>query len=321
MTKTRILVAEDEEQLREVLCIQLRHAGYEVTEAFDGQQALEFATCDPPDLVLLDVMMPHLTGFQVCERLRASYSTRHIPIIILTARAEIDDKVMGLQGGANDYVTKPWARRELLQRIQNALDWSRQQRAASPLTGLPGNSSINDEIRRRFASETPFALIQLDVDYFKAFNDRYGYTRGDVAIRGVAKILVEEAHRGGGGDTFVGHIGGDDFVVLTEPALADDLGRRIIAAFDLLVPTLYDPEDAACGFVEVHNRLHVVERFPLMSLTLALVRTDHMQISHLAQLGDIAQELKSHGKGIPGSVMVGERRTSSGPGSAQESAA
>ena len=321
MTKTRILVAEDEEQLREVLCIQLRQAGYEVTEAFDGQQALELATGDPPDLVLLDVMMPLLTGFEVCERLRASYSTRHIPIIILTARAEIDDKVMGLRGGANDYVTKPWARRELLQRIQNALDWSRQQRAASPLTGLPGNSSINDEIRRRFASETPFALIQLDVDYFKAFNDRYGYTRGDVAIRGVAKILVEEAHRGGGGDTFVGHIGGDDFVVLTEPALADDLGRRIIAAFDLLVPTLYDPEDAACGFVEVHNRLHVVERFPLMSLTLALVRTDHMQISHLAQLGDIAQELKSHGKGIPGSVMVGERRTSSGPGSAQESAA
>ena len=158
------------------------------------------------------------------------------------------------------------------------------------------------------------------MDYFKAFNDRYGYNRGDVAIRGVARILVEEAQRGGG-DTFVGHIGGDDFVVLIEPDLAGDLGQRIIAAFDRLVPTLYDPEDAACGFVEVHNRLHVVERFPLMSLTLALVRTDHMQISHLAQLGDIAQELKSHGKGIPGSVMVGERRSSGGPGPAREDAA
>ena len=302
--------------------MQLRHAGYEVSEATDGAQALELATRNPPDLVLLDVMMPHLTGFEVCERLRASYSTRNIPIIILTARAETSDKVTGLEGGANDYVTKPWAQRELLQRIRNALEWSRQQRAASPLTGLPGNASINDEIRRRFDSRVPFALIQVDVDHFKAFNDRYGYSRGDVAIRSLAQILVEEG-QAAGGDTFVGHIGGDDFVVLTETHLAEPLSHRIIVAFDGLSPTLYDPEDVARGHVEVPNRLHVLERFPLMSLTLALVRTDRQPISHLAQLGDIARELKSHGKGIPGSVVVGERRSRgpSGSGAAQENAA
>src|SRR5262249_57213745 len=93
VSKTRILVAEDEAHLREVLCMQLRHAGYEVSEAIDGQEALELANRSLPDLVLLDVMMPHLTGFEVCERLRASYHTRHIPIIILTARAETSDKV------------------------------------------------------------------------------------------------------------------------------------------------------------------------------------------------------------------------------------
>jgi len=247
----------------------------------------------------------------VCERLRASFATRHIPIIILTAKAELSDKVTGLEGGANDYVTKPWAKKELLMRIKNALDWSRQQRAASPLTGLPGNASIDDEIKRRFASGQPFAMLQADIDNFKAFNDHYGYPRGDLSIQTLARILIEEGQRHGE-NTFVGHIGGDDFVLLTKPELAEKLGQAIIATFDRAVPTFYDPEDRACGYVEVPNRLHVPERFPLMSLTVALVRTDEMSISHLAQLVDIALELKARGKGIPGSVLIHERRSTSG---------
>ncbi len=311
MPKLRILVAEDETNLREVLCLQLKHANYDVIESTDGEQALELAIRNLPDLILLDVMMPKLTGFEVCERLRASFATRHIPIIILTAKAELSDKVTGLEGGANDYVTKPWAKKELLMRIKNALDWSRQQRAASPLTGLPGNASIDDEIKRRFASGQPFAMLQADIDNFKAFNDHYGYPRGDLSIQTLARILIEEGQRHGE-NTFVGHIGGDDFVLLTKPELAEKLGQAIIAAFDREVPTFYDPEDRACGYVEVPNRLHVPERFPLMSLTVALVRTDEMSISHLAQLVDIALELKARGKGIPGSVLIHERRSTSG---------
>jgi PleD family two-component response regulator len=309
--KLRILVAEDETNLREVLCLQLKHANYDVIESTDGEQALELAIRNLPDLILLDVMMPKLTGFEVCEKLRASFATRHIPIIILTAKAELSDKVTGLEGGANDYVTKPWAKKELLMRIKNALDWSRQQRAASPLTGLPGNASIDDEIKRRFASGQPFAMLQADIDNFKAFNDHYGYPRGDLSIQTLARILIEEGQRHGE-NTFVGHIGGDDFVLLTKPELAEKLGQAIIAAFDRAVPTFYDPEDLARGYVEVPNRLHVPERFPLMSLTVALVRTDEMSISHLAQLVDIALELKARGKGIPGSVLIHERRSTSG---------
>ncbi len=311
MPKLRILVAEDETSLRDVLVLQLKHAGYDVIESADGEQALELTVRNLPDLVLLDVMMPKFTGFEVCERLRASFATRHIPIIILTAKAELTDKVTGLEGGANDYVTKPWAKKELLMRIKNALDWSRQQRAASPLTGLPGNASIDDEIKQRFASEHPFAMLQADIDNFKAFNDHYGYPRGDLAIQALARILVEEGLRHEG-STFVGHIGGDDFVLLTEPLLAEKLGHSIIKAFDRVVPTLYDPEDIGRGYVEVPNRLHVPERFPLMSLTVALVRTDELAISHLAQLVDIALELKARGKAIRGSVLVNERRAAGG---------
>ena len=320
MPKIRVLIAEDENNLRDVLALQLKHAGYEVIEAADGEQALELATRNLPDMILLDVMMPRLTGFEVCERLRASFSTRHIPIIILTAKAELPDKVAGLENGANDYVTKPWARKELLQRIKNALDWSRQQRAASPLTGLPGNASIDDEIKRRLALGHAFAILQADIDYFKAFNDRYGYSRGDLAIQALARILLEEGQRHGGG-TFVGHIGGDDFVLLTEAALGEKIGHTVIAQFDRAVPSLYDPEDLARGYVEVPNRLHVLERFPLMSLTLALVITDRLPASHLGQLADTIQELKTRGKGIVGSVLVSERRATGASGESREDAA
>jgi diguanylate cyclase (GGDEF)-like protein len=304
----RILITEDEPHLREILRLQLENAGYDVLEACDGLQALEIARREVPDLVLLDVMMPLMDGYETCRRLRSEFTTRNIPIIMLTAKTSSHDKETGLEGGANDYVTKPWQVRELMLRVRNVLEWSQQQRSASPLTGLPGNASIGDEISRRLGSQQPFTLLQLDIDHFKAFNDHYGYSRGDVAIRTLAHVLVEAAQRFGGSSSFVGHIGGDDFIVVTSPEFAEELGEEIIAQFDRQVLALYDPADRERGNIEVRNRQHQIERFPLMSITIAMVSTERMPVSHAAQLLDIAQELKAHGKGIAGSVLVGERR-------------
>ena len=304
----RILITEDEPNLREILRLQLENAGYDVLEACDGLQALDVAQRELPDLVLLDVMMPLMDGYETCRRLRGQFATRNIPIIMLTAKSSPDDKVLGLEGGANDYVTKPWAVRELMLRVRNVLEWSAQQRSASPLTGLPGNATIGDEIARRLDARQPFTLLQLDIDHFKAFNDLYGYSRGDVAIRTLAHVLVDSAQQFGGASSFVGHIGGDDFIVVTTPEFAEDLGENIIAEFDRQVLALYDPADRERGCVEVRNRQHQLDRFPLMSITIAMVSTERMPVSHAAQLLDIAQELKAHGKGIAGSVLVGERR-------------
>jgi diguanylate cyclase (GGDEF)-like protein len=308
VTKPTILIVEDELHLREVLRFQLEAAGFQVVMAENGQEGFERATRDLPDLVLMDVMMPICDGYEALRRMRGSFATKNIPIILLTAKTESGDKVSGLEVGANDYVTKPWDHKELMLRLRNVLEWSRQQRSASPLTGLPGNVSINEAIHVRLNSGQPFALLQIDIDYFKAFNDYYGYARGDDAIRRVADILIECSHRNGGADNFVGHIGGDDFVILTDPAHAPALGRDILTEFDRVVRTLYDEEDLSRGYVEVRNRRHSVERFPIMSLTIALVSTDRYPVDHLAQLIDVAQELKAHGKGMPGSVLVNERR-------------
>ncbi len=307
MVQSRILIAEDEPNLREVLRMQLELEGFEVIEACDGEVVLELAPQVRPDVIRLDVMMPRMDGYETLRRLRASYATRFIPVIMLTAKDSREDALTGFQGGANDYLTKPYDRRELLLRVNNQLNWSRQQREANPLTGLPGNLSINRETEHRLGSGKPFALLQVDIDFFKAYNDHYGYPRGDEAIQTLSRILVEAACRHGEG-TFVGHIGGDDFVLLSTPEHAEAIGQEIIDAFNLAVPSLYDAEDRARGHVEVKNRRHELEDFPLMSVTIAMVSTDRAQVTHLAQLTDIAQELKAHGKGIPGSVLVGERR-------------
>jgi len=303
VSKPRILIAEDSSNLRDILRLQLTMAGYDVLEAPDGQAALDAVRESVPDVILLDVMMPHVDGYEVCRRLRQSFATRHIPIIMLTAKTEVEDRLEGLQGGANDYITKPWEARELLARVRNALDWSRQQRSASPLTGLPGNIVIEEELRRCLERGSPFSLLQLDIDSFKAFNDHYGYARGDQAIQTLARILVNRAE----GD-FVGHIGGDDFIVITRTDRAQALAEAIIAEFDCETALLYDESDRARGFIEVANRRHVTERFPMMSLTIALVSSDRYAVTHQAELADIAHDLKAQGKAIPGSVVVGDRR-------------
>ena len=313
MANQRILIADDEPDIRLVLRTRLELDGFTVLEASDGAEAVRMAQDEKPDLIVLDVMMPEMDGVEVCNRLRASFDTRNIPVIMLTARAGRDDKMSGLTKGANDYITKPFDLQELSQRVRNTLDWSRQQRSASPLTGLPGNHSINDEIRRRLAEQRSFALLQIDIDHFKAFNDYYGYGRGDEAIQLLARILSESVAQLGVGEGFVGHIGGDDFVVLSSCDAAEPIGEEIIESFNTAALGLYDEEDRSRGHVDVLNRRHVVERFPLMGLTIALVSTDRVPVTHLAQLIDIAQELKAHGKGIPGSVMVGERRRRQDP--------
>jgi len=305
--KSLILVVEDELHIRELLHMQLELNGFEVIEASDGVEGLELAESLHPDVVLLDVMMPRMDGYETLKQLRTSYATRAIPVIMLTAKNTREDTMAGFRGGANDYIVKPFDKDELLLRVNNQLQWSRQQREANPLTGLPGNLSINEETTRRLASGVPFALLQVDIDFFKAYNDYYGYARGDQAIQALSRILVEAAGHHGEGN-FVGHIGGDDFVLLTSTEHAEAVGQEIIEAFNAAVPGMYDPEDRERGYVEVLGRRHDVERFPLMSVTIAMVSTDHAQVSHLAQLADIAQEIKAHGKGIPGSVLVGERR-------------
>ena len=307
--KARILIADDEPHIRRILQFLLEQEGFEVELASDGEEAWKAVASFHPDLVLLDVMMPAMDGFDVLRIIRTGFETARLPVILLTAKGEEEDKVRGLRGGANDYIIKPFNHDELLLRVSNLLEATRREREANPLTGLPGNRAIEREVQRCLASDGDFSFMYIDIDRFKSFNDRYGYARGDRAISFLAGVLVGNTQKYGSGREFVGHVGGDDFVVVAETAVAGDLARRIIREFDDGVGDLHDAEDHRNGYLEIRNRSGKTERFPLITLTLALVDGGPERFEHPAKLSDTMAELKRFGKSKPHSVVVRDRRT------------
>lgn len=315
----KILVVDDEDHIRRILKFQLEKHGYRVVLAENGEVALELVRRESPDLILLDLMMPRIDGFETCRRIRQNFQTSQIPVIILTAKSELPDKIKGLQDGANDYLIKPYSNEELLLRVRNVLEWSLRQKEANPLTGLPGNRAIEKELQARIESKAPFAFLYLDIDNFKPYNDHYGYQKGDDAILFLGDIITEAVNSLGGGDDFVGHIGGDDFVIITAPERAEFIARHIVDEFDRGSLVLLREEDITRGFMEVRNRLGDVKRMPVMSLTIAIVLDEEGKLKHYAQVNDIASELKQYGKGMVGSIVVRERRKSNEPAQKVES--
>lgn len=307
----RILVVDDEPHIRRILTFLLEQRGYATLTAADGREAVEIARAERPDLILLDLMMPHMDGFEVCDHLRREFATAQIPIIMVTAKGEVNDKVRGLQGGANDYLTKPYDNKELVARVQNVLDWSRAQRQANPLTGLPGNQAIEKKLQAVLETGDAFAFMYVDIDNFKAYNDRYGYQRGDEVIRFTADLLRACSFEVGCDDDFVGHIGGDDFCVITRSATGEDLGHAIATRFGEQFGRFLEPADLAAGVLDVRSRQGGQQRVPIPSVTVALVLDAGGDFQHWAEVSDAAAELKSYGKSLDGNVVVKDRRKES----------
>jgi len=303
-----ILVADDDADLRDILRSVLEPAGYEVLEAPDGAAALELIRSRTPDLLVLDYMMPHLTGPQVCERLKQDTLLRHVPIIMLTGKSEVQDKVDGITAGADDYVVKPFEPLELLARVHMVIRRTTQDLEANPLTRLPGNNAIRLSLESRLAAKGPIAIGYTDLDRFKAFNDHYGFRRGDDVIKRTAEILLEAVAAHGNASDFVGHIGGDDFVVITTPDHADAVCNAIVKNFDAMVPELHDEQERTQGYFLHADRKGQMVKLPLLSISIALVTNEERALTHPGQVAEIGAELKAYAKTFDRSLYIKERR-------------
>src|SRR6187200_3278577 len=185
----KLLVVDYDPFIARLLEIELAAAGYQVRVANDGQQAIDLVGQDPPDLVITDVMMPHVDGFELTRSLRQDPRTATISVIILTARGLSADKLEGFAIGADDYIVKPFDTPELLARVRGVLRRKREMKDESPLTGLPGNNRVQEEVEEKVTSGQDFALLLVDLDRFKAFNDHYGFPRGDKVIQDLAQMM------------------------------------------------------------------------------------------------------------------------------------
>jgi diguanylate cyclase (GGDEF)-like protein len=310
----RILVVDDEIDIATVLDINLSAEGFEVETANDPQEALHKANTFRPDLVLLDVNMPGMDGLEVTRALRSDALTASTSIILLTAKASVDDRLIGLASGADDYITKPFDIDEVLSRVRAALRRARQLRGVSPLTGLPGNFEILRQLHDLIDhGEARFALIHADLDNFKAYNDHYGFVRGDQAIKATGDLLLAELGGVKERPRFLGHVGGDDFAMIVPAELVEEVAENIIHAFDELVPSLYDPEDFDRGSVEITGRDGVTHHQPILTISLGIATTSQRPFESPVEMAAVASEMKHFAKRNGGSTWRIDRRRGDRP--------
>jgi diguanylate cyclase (GGDEF)-like protein len=303
-----ILIADDDEDIVRFVEVNLRLEGFEVATAVDGEQALQGAFDLLPDLVLLDVMMPKVDGFEVCQRLRSDSRTKNISVIMLTAKSLSADKVVGLTAGADDYMIKPFDPIELVARVKSALRRAKEMRAINPLTQLPGNVQIQEEVTAHVERGDVFALMYIDIDDFKAFNDHYGFLRGDEAIKLLARCSSESVKVHGGPGAFLGHIGGDDFVAVVDPDLAEKTAQAIIDRWDKEVKSLYDTSDTDRGYIEVEDRQGKQHRYELARVSIGIATNQSRTFLSHWEASEIASEMKQFAKRDPSSAFAVDRR-------------
>ena len=306
----RILVIDDDPDILQFVRMNLEMEGYDVATAQRGTEGVEAAFAAAPDLVLLDIMLPDVDGLEVLHRLQVSPATSHVGVIMMTAKTQARDRIKGLELGADDYVTKPFDIEELVARVKAVLRRSKAMRDLSPLTGLPGNFRIAEELQRRIQAGRPIAVVHADLDNFKAFNDHYGFMRGDNVIKFTATTMVEAAVESGDPTCFIGHIGGDDFIAVTSPEVAEVFCKTVIDRFDDGILDFYDPHDALRGYVEVIDRRGERHAFPIVSISLGVATNQHRTFSSEWEASAVASEVKEHAKTQPGSAYRLDRRTS-----------
>ena len=193
--------------------------------------------------------------------------------------------------------------------MKGTLRRAKEMRNLSPLTGLPGNIRIQEEIERQVGEKREFAVLYCDLDNFKAYNDQKGFVRGDRLIQATARIIQDAVVEGPAPKGFVGHVGGDDFVAVVEPACAEDVAKRICERFDEARGEFYEPEDLDRGFVRIEDRKGVLQDIPLVAISVGIASTSRRQFAHYGEAVAVATEMKSYAKREPGSSYAVDRRT------------
>jgi signal transduction histidine kinase/DNA-binding response OmpR family regulator len=300
----KILVVDDDPAIRTVCVEILSNHGYEVREAGSCAEAVRAVRERRPDLLLVDVQLPDGDGFGLLQRLADERALDRFAAVFVSALGQPADKVRGLRLGAADYLVKPFDAMELVARVDAVLRRQETALAASPLTRLPSGKAIEAEVERRLAARASFALCYLDLDDFKAYNDHYGYAKADGVLVQIGDLLRQVVDEVGGPGAFVGHVGGDDFVFVTDETRADEACRQVIAGFDRLIPLYYDREDRERGFIESEDRFGIRRRFPIMSVSVVAVWAQPGRFERHAEIARAAAEMKKRAKAIPGSIYL-----------------
>ncbi|NOY53532.1 MAG: response regulator [Deltaproteobacteria bacterium] len=305
----RVLIVDQEPGIIATLQHLLNGAGYRTYSSGDGNEALDLIYSEPPDLILIARDLPGLGGDGVCRELKKENIFGHLPLLLMLSEGADPAGIDWSEVQADDVLVKPFKSEEVLMRVSLAFSRISRSLDANPLTRLPGNQSILKEVQRYLDGNLPFAVGYADLDYFKAFNDKYGFSRGDEVIRMTARVITNGVREHTPEGSFVGHVGGDDFVFLVPPDSVDCVCEEILKNFDLIVTTFYDEEDRMKRKIETVDRQGNPATFPIMSLSIAVVTNERRVFAHFGEISAIAAEVKKFVKGKKGSNYFKDRRT------------
>jgi diguanylate cyclase (GGDEF)-like protein len=289
MGKSRLLIVEDDVDIGNMLKIYFGGMEYDVDVAVRGSDALEKTKQVLPHLIVLDIMLPDIDGYEVCRNLRTNMRTSHIPVIFLTQKDERSDKLQGLELGADDYITKPFDIEELKLRVQGAIKRSQQQSLTDPRSGLPSSRLIEDQLRR-IIREKGWALLDARVNYFDSFKDVYGFVAGDDVLRFTAMLIGEVVDELGTTADFIGHAGGDNFIIITHEAKADAIKARLKERYDQEVQTHYNFMDRQQGYIVAPDENGRQVESPLMTLAVGVVSPVTHYFADIREITEIAAE-------------------------------
>jgi GGDEF domain-containing protein len=287
--------------------------GFTVTHVTDPAVIEEMVLRSLPLLVVIDADAPGPAGLQLCTRLKSDSYSAIVPLAAVAARHTTAAVQGWFAAGADEVITPLFELEEQTSRLNGLLARTARDVAVNPSTRLPGTTEIDREIRRRMDLGERFAVCYADLDHFKEFNDRYSYVDGDRVINLLSRILHDVVKGMVGAQGFVGHIGGDDFIVIISLEAISPVCGEILNVFDALIPYQYNEQDRRAGYYFGKDRRGQLHRVPLMTLSIGIVTNEHRHFAHPAQVSELATEMKSYAKTQTGSVYVIDRRRDQDP--------
>ncbi len=242
----RLLIIEDDLDVADMLTAYFRVQGYDVQTANWGEDGVRACQVAPPDLVILDIRLPDIDGYEVARRLRASVRTARIPIIFLTEKRDRSDRLKGLSMGADDYITKPFDIQELRLRVRNALRRASMGPITNPVTDLPEGALVDERLQEML--ETPnWAALLVSLLNLDAFRERYGFVTSDDILRAVSLMIQNAVRDTGAPNDFIGHLSPTDFIVITHPAHVEKMAERIRSRLEQALDYFYPLKDRLNG--------------------------------------------------------------------------
>ena len=271
-------------------------------------EELNIALKNIPDMIIIDEDTIDVDIIELCRSIRENEDNSITPIVVISSEWEKEHRIKILEQSIEYFILKPIDREYFYYTVRNILNLLQNNRRISPLTGLPGNVQIQAEMKKRLLNKEQFAMFYFDLDNFKAYNDTYGFSNGDEIIKFTARTIVENVHKMGTEDSFIGHIGGDDFVAITGPTDYERICKNIISDFDTYVLGYYSDEDVQKGYIEVANRRGIIEQFPLTSISIGVVEITPGRFKNTLEIGEVGAQVKHQAKSVMGSTYIINRR-------------